>query len=294
MSPAILFILPCQFWWWWWWWWWWWFLFGLSSGSSCSSPLPFPFCCPLLPKPVGVSPVSCLLQGGAGVPRTPKALGDRQPSLRRRSLGGASGGAFDEEMDSVEALQEELAIMREEQVLLMEAYEALENDVGKEIDKALEEQAGKAEETTGRLRVTEEELKAQYKLVAELQEQVGTLEERAEEAEAQAERFLSGNYGLGDAVHDVKTLKERLKADQLDMEKKVTSLPSVLLSLPFPSLPSFLLSLPFPSLPFPPCPSRTPSPPPIPSRHSPRPCHQTTPRQIQQRLPPLASSRWTR
>lgn len=123
--------------------------------------------------------------------------------------------------ESVEALREELRVVREEQVLLMEAYEALEKDMAKEVEKALEEQEGKLAEANSLIKVMEKELAAQGTEAAQLQEQVGQLEQRVEEAENEAEKFLSGNYGLSDAVYDAKLLKERLRGADREVQRRV-------------------------------------------------------------------------
>lgn len=128
----------------------------------------------------------------------------------------------------------------------MEAYEALENDMAKEIDKAVGDQAERLEDAEARLKVTEDELQAQLEVVKTLQDQLEmqqvrsacplccgfmcfpdlirahTTQKRTEEAEELAEKMMSGKYGLGDAVQDVKILKERLKAEQRELGEKVT------------------------------------------------------------------------
>eukprot|EP00951_Prasinocladus_malaysianus_P047613 scaffold651226_cov36-Prasinocladus_malaysianus.AAC.1 len=102
----------------------------------------------------------------------------------------------------------------------MEAYEQLEKDLGQEIGKALEEQAGQIKENESKLRVTEEELQAQYEVVKQLQDQIAGLQVRADEAEEDVRKFLDGNYGLSDAVHDTKLLKQQLREEEKALEAK--------------------------------------------------------------------------
>eukprot|EP00192_Tetraselmis_astigmatica_P001213 CAMPEP_0117654480 /NCGR_PEP_ID=MMETSP0804-20121206/3766_1 /TAXON_ID=1074897 /ORGANISM="Tetraselmis astigmatica, Strain CCMP880" /LENGTH=2097 /DNA_ID=CAMNT_0005460763 /DNA_START=186 /DNA_END=6476 /DNA_ORIENTATION=+ len=145
--------------------------------------------------------------------------GDGGPPSGMSSLKRPGGGTLQEE--SVEALREELNVMREEQVVLLEAYEVLENDLAREVDKAVEEQATKLEDAESKLKVTEEELTEQLRVVKELQDQIESLQTRTEEAEELSQKLMSGDYGLVDAVQDVKLLKERLKAEEKELGRRV-------------------------------------------------------------------------
>jgi hypothetical protein len=52
----------------------------------------------------------------------------------------------------------------------------------------------------------------------------GTVQNRAEEAEADIEKFLSGNYGLAEAVRDAKLFKQQIRADDKELLQKVGKL----------------------------------------------------------------------
>lgn len=82
------------------------------------------------------------------------------------------------------------------QVLLLEAYEQLERDVGKEVDRALGGQAEELQRLGRRVAFLEQGLEAERGHAAELQQQAAELQEQLGEAQARCQAYESGVYGL--------------------------------------------------------------------------------------------------
>jgi hypothetical protein len=82
------------------------------------------------------------------------------------------------------------------QVLLLEAYEQLERDVGKEVDRALGGQAEELQRLGRRVAFLEDTLKGERDHVAALQQQGAELQEQLDEAMTRCKAYESGVYGL--------------------------------------------------------------------------------------------------
>ncbi len=87
------------------------------------------------------------------------------------------------------------------QVLLLEAYEQLERDVGKEVDRALGTQAEELQRLGRRVTFLEDTLKGERDHVAALQQQGAELQEQLDEAMARCQAYESGVYGLPQVRH---------------------------------------------------------------------------------------------
>jgi centrosomal protein CEP290 len=82
------------------------------------------------------------------------------------------------------------------QVLLLEAYEQLEADVGQEVDRALNRQAEEMARLSRRVQFLEGHLETEKKQVEVLGEEVSRLEGNLGDATARMAQYESGVYGL--------------------------------------------------------------------------------------------------
>jgi hypothetical protein len=82
------------------------------------------------------------------------------------------------------------------QVLLLEAYEQLERDVGKEVDRALGAQGEELQRLGRRAAFLEEQLEGERQQVAALQQQGAELQEQLGEAQGRCAAYEAGVYGL--------------------------------------------------------------------------------------------------
>eukprot|EP00882_Tetradesmus_deserticola_P021302 GHRQ01023063.1.p2 GENE.GHRQ01023063.1~~GHRQ01023063.1.p2 ORF type:complete len:135 (+),score=58.15 GHRQ01023063.1:441-845(+) len=94
---------------------------------------------------------------------------------------------------------------KENEVLLLEAYEQLEADVGQEVDRALAKQADELARVARRVQFLEGHLEAERRQVALLGEEGARLEGRLADASSRNAQYESGVYGLPQvgAVRDV-------------------------------------------------------------------------------------------
>lgn len=81
-------------------------------------------------------------------------------------------------------------------MLLLEAYEQLEADVGQEVDRALARQAEETGRLTRRVQFLEGHLETEKKQVEVLGEEVTRLEGQLGDANAHMAKYESGVYGL--------------------------------------------------------------------------------------------------
>lgn len=81
-------------------------------------------------------------------------------------------------------------------MLLLEAYEQLENDVGKEIDRALSKQAEELSRLNRRVQFLESHLEAERNQVALLTDETAKLEGQLADATHRNAVYESGVYGL--------------------------------------------------------------------------------------------------
>jgi centrosomal protein CEP290 len=82
------------------------------------------------------------------------------------------------------------------QVLLLEAYEQLEHDVGKEVDRALAKQAEELSRLSRRVTFLEGHLDKERAHVKVVEDRGASLEAQLEDALARNTQYESGVYGL--------------------------------------------------------------------------------------------------
>ncbi|KAK9830546.1 hypothetical protein WJX72_012389 [[Myrmecia] bisecta] len=112
--------------------------------------------------------------------------------------------------EEVARLQAELQTAAEKEMLLLEAYEALEKDVGKEVDRALAAQKEQLDYLARKAKVQEEELEKERAKYRELDAGVEKLQAEKEDAEERCQVYESGVYGLPQAVLEMKALKRKI------------------------------------------------------------------------------------
>jgi centrosomal protein CEP290 len=94
-------------------------------------------------------------------------------------------------------------------VLLLEAYEQLEADVGQEVDRALAKQTDELARLARRVQFLEGHLEAERRQVALLGEEGAKLEGRLADSSAKNAQYESGVYGLPQvgALHELQVLR---------------------------------------------------------------------------------------
>eukprot|EP00882_Tetradesmus_deserticola_P020755 GHRQ01022426.1.p3 GENE.GHRQ01022426.1~~GHRQ01022426.1.p3 ORF type:complete len:113 (+),score=51.12 GHRQ01022426.1:441-779(+) len=104
---------------------------------------------------------------------------------------------------------------KENEVLLLEAYEQLEADVGQEVDRALAKQADELARVARRVQFLEGHLEAERRQVALLGEEGARLEGRLADASSRNAQYESGVYGLPQvgAVRGNEVLRDAVQED---------------------------------------------------------------------------------
>ncbi|WIA18956.1 hypothetical protein OEZ85_003625 [Tetradesmus obliquus] len=138
---------------------------------------------------------------------------------------GSDAASVDEDDASPEvqlaALRRALDEAKENEVLLLEAYEQLEADVGQEVDRALAKQADELSRLARRVQFLEGHLEAERHQVALLGEEGAKLEGRLADASAKNAQYESGVYGLPQAALEIRQLKETIAARDARVQELV-------------------------------------------------------------------------
>eukprot|EP00891_Asterochloris_glomerata_P006915 jgi/Astpho2/6915/Aster-01782 len=148
-----------------------------------------------------------------------QSLGDTAQRMSARMQGSAAASmvpssaseASDEAPEvTVSRLRDDLQHANEKELLLLEAYETLEGDVGKQVDQALARQAEQLERTAQQARIAEEELAAARVKCRQLNSQVAEATSGRQDAEARCAKYEAGVYGLPEAAAEISDLKQQL------------------------------------------------------------------------------------
>ncbi|KAG2499296.1 hypothetical protein HYH03_002874 [Edaphochlamys debaryana] len=124
---------------------------------------------------------------------------------------GPGGGASRQEL---EALRAELNDAREKEILLLEAYEQLENDVSKEVDRALARQAEEMARMQRRVDFLQGKLEQQDEDAEDKRDQAEELETELKDAIERNKKYEQGVYGLPQAVEEIRELKQLLTKEE--------------------------------------------------------------------------------
>ncbi|KAF8064552.1 hypothetical protein HT031_003352 [Scenedesmus sp. PABB004] len=131
--------------------------------------------------------------------------------------GGADDGGGSEAGDAADGASPEAQLAavwraldeaKENEVLLLEAYEQLEADVGAEVDRALARQSEELGRLGRRVAFLEGQLEAERKQTATLGDEAARLEGALGDAAARNAQYESGVYGLPQAAQEIRQLKE--------------------------------------------------------------------------------------
>ena len=149
------------------------------------------------------------------------------PSPRRReTLNAARDGgnrqANPEDPRYVEELESEVAELRDLRVLLLEAYDQLERDVGREVDIALKRQAKHHANLEAKVNVQEGALEAESKRFKQMDKALHDAQEDLAEAQGRLAQYEAGVYGLSEAMRDLKQLRMQVRAADQSVEDAVT------------------------------------------------------------------------
>eukprot|EP00879_Flechtneria_rotunda_P017649 GHRR01018501.1.p1 GENE.GHRR01018501.1~~GHRR01018501.1.p1 ORF type:complete len:2335 (+),score=1054.13 GHRR01018501.1:417-7421(+) len=119
------------------------------------------------------------------------------------------------------AMKQALDEAKENEVLLLEAYEQLEADVGAEIDRALAKQADELSRLHRRVQYLEGHLDAERKQVALLTDETAKLEGQLADANNRNVLYESGIYGLPQAALEIRQLKEVVASGEARVKELV-------------------------------------------------------------------------
>ena len=112
----------------------------------------------------------------------------------------------------VEELEAEVAELRDLRVLLLEAYDQLEKDVGREVDIALKRQARYHANLEAKVNVQEEALQQEQKRFKALDCALSDAQEELAESQKRMQSYEAGVYGLSEAMRDLKQLRLQVRA----------------------------------------------------------------------------------
>ena len=150
------------------------------------------------------------------------------PSPRRREtlnaardVGGSRSQANPEDPRYVEELESEVAELRDLRVLLLEAYDQLERDVGREVDIALKRQAKHHANLEAKVGVQEQALEAESKRFRTMDKALHDAQEDLAEAQGRLAQYEAGVYGLSEAMRDLKALRMQVRAADQQVEDAV-------------------------------------------------------------------------
>jgi chromosome segregation ATPase len=121
----------------------------------------------------------------------------------------------------VEDLEAEVAELRDLRVLLLEAYDQLEHDVGREIDIALKRQRRQHDALHDKLAAQDEALDIETKRFRSIDKELTHAQEDLAEANERCKKYEAGVYGLSDAMRDLKQTRLRVRAADAQVEDAV-------------------------------------------------------------------------
>ena len=118
-------------------------------------------------------------------------------------------------------LESEVAELRDLRVLLLEAYDQLERDVGREVDIALKRQAKRHANLEAKVGVQEQALEAESKRFRTMDKALHDAQEDLAEAQGRLAQYEAGVYGLSEAMRDLKALRMHVRAADQQVEDAV-------------------------------------------------------------------------
>ena len=156
----------------------------------------------------GDSPTGSV-RGALASPRRQHAM-SRARSAEVR--GAATNGLHPDDPRYVEELEAEVAELRDLRVLLLEAYDQLEKDVGREIDIALQRQNRHHANLEAKVSAQDEALRQEHKRFTSMDRALSEAQDELAEASRRNAEYETGVYGLSEAMRDLKALRLQVRA----------------------------------------------------------------------------------
>ena len=105
-----------------------------------------------------------------------------------------------------------MAELRDLRVLLLEAYDQLEKDVGREIDIALQRQNRHHANLEAKVSAQDEALRQEHKRFTSMDRALSEAQDELAEASRRNAEYETGVYGLSEAMRDLKALRLQVRA----------------------------------------------------------------------------------
>jgi centrosomal protein CEP290 len=165
----------------------------------------------------GDSPTGSV-RGVLASPRRQHAMSRARSSEVR---GAATNGLHPDDPRYVEELEAEVAELRDLRVLLLEAYDQLEKDVGREIDIALQRQNRHHANLEAKVSMQDEALRQEHKRFKSMDRALAEAQDELAEASRRNAEYEQGVYGLSEAMRDLKALRLQVRAADQQVQDAV-------------------------------------------------------------------------
>ena len=147
----------------------------------------------------------------------------RRANVTRASQGthNAANGLHPDDPRYVEELEAEVKELRDLRVLLLEAYDQLEKDVGREIDIALQRQNRHHAALEAKVGVQDEALRQESKRFTELDRALRDAQDELADLTKRNAQYEAGVYGLSEAMRDLKGLRLQIRSADAQVQDAV-------------------------------------------------------------------------
>ena len=147
----------------------------------------------------------------------------RRANVTRASQGthNTANGLHPDDPRYVEELEAEVKELRDLRVLLLEAYDQLEKDVGREIDIALQRQNRHHAALEAKVGVQDEALRQESKRFTELDRALRDAQDELADLTKRNSQYEAGVYGLSEAMRDLKGLRLQIRSADAQVQDAV-------------------------------------------------------------------------
>ena len=147
----------------------------------------------------------------------------RRANVTRASQGthNTANGLHPDDPRYVEELEAEVKELRDLRVLLLEAYDQLEKDVGREIDIALQRQNRHHAALEAKVGVQDEALRQESKRFTELDRALRDAQDELADLTKRNAQYEAGVYGLSEAMRDLKGLRLQIRSADAQVQDAV-------------------------------------------------------------------------
>ena len=176
-----------------------------------------------------VESLSSQLQGSAAAgPSAQSAarFAEQATALLREGSGSSGSEAYEEAFADADlpAMRAALRDAHGKVRLLLEAYEQLEKDTGREVDFALERQQQRMQSLEAESQARERTLKVERERYQQLDRTLGETQAALEDAMQRNRKYETGVYGLPEAIQEIKKLRAAGQESSLKLEAHVARL----------------------------------------------------------------------